>query len=112
MAGVKFPFRCSGATMEKSSESVRLDPLPNLPLGSPLGTEWNTFRRELPRLLQEGHQNRYALIQGETVAAVWGTLHDATQAGYQRFGLTPFLVQKVVLSERPLRAGWLRRCCT
>jgi hypothetical protein len=93
--------------MEKPPEVVELESLPDLPPGSPLETEWNTFRRELPRLLKEGHRGRYALIQGETVAGVWDTFRDGLQAGYERFGLTPFMVQPVVIHQRPLRAGWL-----
>ena len=48
---------------------------------------FNTYRRELPRLLQEGHAGRFALIVGEEVLSVWDTTRDAAQAGYERFGV-------------------------
>ncbi len=46
-----------------------------------------TYRRELPRLLQEGHARRYALIVDDEVLSIWDTAGDAAQAGYERFGV-------------------------
>jgi hypothetical protein len=55
-----------------------------------------TYRRELPRLLQEGEAGRYALIKGEHILSIWETSGDASQAGYERFGLDEsFCVQKI-----------------
>ena len=42
-------------------------------------------RRELPRLLAEGHANRWTLIRQGAVLGVWDTYRDALQAGYERF---------------------------
>jgi len=54
-----------------------------------------TYRRELPRLLQEGEAGRYALIKGD-ILSVWDTWGDANQAGLEKFGLdTPICVQKI-----------------
>jgi hypothetical protein len=52
----------------------------------PLAAEVNVYFRELPRLLAEGHQGRYALIHGGRILSVWDTYHDVLQAGYERFG--------------------------
>jgi hypothetical protein len=93
--------------MEERPKAAVVDVLPALPPGSPREEEWNTFRRELPRLLAEGHQGRFALLHRDAVAGVWDTLQEAIRAGYERFGLAPFLVQEVVVSQRPLRAGGL-----
>lgn len=55
-----------------------------------------TYRRELPRLLQEGQAGRCALIKGNEILSIWDTWGDANQAGYDRFGLDePFCVQKI-----------------
>jgi hypothetical protein len=54
-----------------------------------------TYRRELPRLLAEGHAERFVLIKGDEVIGVWDTSDDAYQAGCQRFGTGPFLAQPV-----------------
>lgn len=47
--------------------------------------EIRTYRRELPRLLAEGHEGRYALIKGDQLLSVWDTFDDACQAGRERF---------------------------
>jgi hypothetical protein len=48
-----------------------------------------TYRRELPRLLQEGHAGRYAIIRDDQVVSIWDTVGDALQAAGERFGLEP-----------------------
>ena len=53
----------------------------------PLAAEINTYLRELPRLLREGDEGRYALIHGDQLLSVWDTYGDALQAGYERFGI-------------------------
>jgi hypothetical protein len=53
------------------------------------------YLRELPRLLEEGHAGRYALINGDEVISVWDTQRDVLQAGHERFGLDPFQVKKI-----------------
>jgi len=45
-----------------------------------------TYRRQLPRLLQEGHAGRYALIKDDQVVSIWDTVGDALQAAGERFG--------------------------
>lgn len=52
-----------------------------------LATELNTYMREMPRLLAEGEEGRYALISGDQLYTIWDTFGDALQAGYQQFGL-------------------------
>ena len=56
-----------------------------------LENEVETYRTKLQQLLpQEG---KYVLIHGDQVAGVWDTYEAALQAGYDRFGLNPFLVK-------------------
>jgi hypothetical protein len=62
---------------------------------APLRTELETYYRELPRLIEEGEEGRYAVVKGTTVHGAWDTLRDALQYGYDRFGLEPFLTQVV-----------------
>jgi hypothetical protein len=54
-----------------------------------------TYLRELPRLLEEGHAGRHALVKGDEVLSVWDTQGDAIQAGVERFGLEPIFVKTV-----------------
>ena len=60
-----------------------------------LEQEFETYRRELPRLLQEGHAGRWALIRGDEVVSVWDTQRDLLQAGHERFALEPFAVKHI-----------------
>ena len=64
--------------------SAILKPLPeNL---RSVAREMETIYRELPRLLSEGEEGRFALVRGDEVFSVWDTWEDAVQAGYDKFG--------------------------
>jgi hypothetical protein len=63
--------------------------------------ETAAFRRELPWLLEQGERGRFALVFGDEVISVWDTRRDAVQAGGERFGLVPLLVQEIQPEERP-----------
>jgi hypothetical protein len=60
-----------------------------------LRTELETYYRELPRLLEDGEEGRYALVKGGAVHSVWDTFRDARQRGVEQFGMEPFMVQEV-----------------
>jgi hypothetical protein len=62
---------------------------------APLRAEIETYYRELPRLLEQGEEGRYAVVKGNTVHCAWDTYRDALQYGYDRFGMEQFLVQVV-----------------
>jgi hypothetical protein len=75
---------------------------PAMPEGlRPIMQEIITYRRELPRLLAEGHEGRVVLIKGDQVLSIWDTLDDAYQAARERFPLgQAFLTQPI--DERDL----------
>ena len=60
-----------------------------------LEREAETYRREVARLLAEGHAGRHVLIKGDQVVSVWDTQRDALQAACEKYGLEPFAVVKV-----------------
>ena len=64
-----------------------------------LDQELETYRRELPRLLDEGHEGEHALIYRDRVDSLWPTHRAAYEAGCTRFGLNPFLVKQVLRTE-------------
>jgi hypothetical protein len=64
-----------------------------------LERELETYRKHLPELL--GQQGKYVLISGDKVDSIWDTQEDALQAGYDRFGLEPFLVKEIAEVETP-----------
>jgi hypothetical protein len=63
-----------------------------------LETELATYFRKLPELYEQ--HGKFALIRGEEMVGVFGAYEDALSAGYQQFGLEPFLVQRVEAMEQ------------
>jgi len=45
-----------------------------------------TYRQELPQLLQQGQTGRFAIVKDGRVAGVWDTSGDALQAAKEAFG--------------------------
>jgi hypothetical protein len=81
-------------------------PLPtDLKSGELFHPEWNTFCRELTRLLAEGNEGRWAVMRGDEIVGVWDTEGEALTAGYERCGQAPFLLQPITREERPVRAA-------
>ncbi len=74
---------------------------------SPLFVEWEAYRREVARLLAEGHEGRHVLIKGEEVVGLFATDEEAVIEGYRRYFGQPFLVHQVQERERLLRVSWL-----
>lgn len=61
-----------------------------------LERELETFQRELPGLLAApSNRGKYALVHGDQVHGLYDSVDDGLAAGYQKFGLEPFLVQEV-----------------
>lgn len=63
--------------------------------------EWNFYRREVGRLLVEGHDNRWVLVKGEHVVGIWDTQAEALADARTRFLSQPVLV-KQILEWEPL----------
>jgi hypothetical protein len=78
--------------------------------GDRLFAEWTAYRREAGRLLAEGKEGQFVLIQGETIVGVWPTHEDAVAEGYDRFGYQPFLVHQLREREPVLRSNSVRTC--
>jgi hypothetical protein len=63
-----------------------------------LEKELETFKRELPNLLaQEG---QFVVVSGDQIVGVYEAYQDALTAGYEKCGLTPFLVKKIQAVEQ------------
>jgi hypothetical protein len=60
---------------------------------SPNYQELRTFRRELPRLLAEGNEGKWALIKGDEIIGVYETFDEGCRVGTERYLLQPHLVQ-------------------
>jgi hypothetical protein len=71
--------------------------------GGPLSTEWNVYRREVGRLLAEGHEGRWVLIKGEEIIGLWGTREEAFTVASKRHLMQPCLVHQIQTREPLLR---------
>ena len=72
--------------------------------GGPQSTEWNFYRREVGRLLAEGHEGKWVLIKGEEIIGMWGTCDEALAVANERYLLQPVLVHQI-LSREPVIRG-------
>lgn len=76
-----------------------------------LEQERATFQRELAGLLADPtNRGRFALVHRDVVADLFPTFEAALEAGYDRFGLEPFMVRIVVEHEEPQYFSRNLRC--
>jgi hypothetical protein len=52
--------------------------------------------------LVSANDGRFVLIHDDQIVGTWDTYKDALTAGYQQFGLKPFLVKQIHSIERIL----------
>jgi hypothetical protein len=64
-----------------------------------LERELKTYLNKLPELKAD-QEGRFVLIQGDQVVDVFSSYDDALKAGYEKFGLNPFLVKKIQAVEQ------------
>jgi hypothetical protein len=64
-----------------------------------LEREIETYRSKLPELKGE-NEGRFVLIKGDQVVDIFTSYEDALKAGYEKFGLDPFLVKKIEAVEQ------------
>jgi hypothetical protein len=77
--------------------------LPEAKPDSPLYREWNYYRREVGRLLAEGHEGRFVLIKGEAIIGIWDTRAGAKAAALQQLLMQPCLIHQVRSRELLVR---------
>jgi hypothetical protein len=79
--------------------------------GSPIAQEWEFFRRDVGRLIAEGHEGKWVLIKGEQIIGFFEAQREALDEGYKRFLRTGFVVNQIRTRYPVLRAplrGWFR----
>lgn len=65
-----------------------------------LEQEIATYKAKLPEL--KAQEGKFVLIQGDRVVDVYVAYEDAIKAGYDKFGLEPFLVKQIHATEQAL----------
>lgn len=63
-----------------------------------LDKELQTYKAKLPEWTAE--EGKFALIQGDKVVGIYTAYEDAIKAGYEEFGLEPFLVKQIHAIEK------------
>jgi hypothetical protein len=63
-----------------------------------LTTELQTYMARKESLL--GKEGKFVLIHGADISEPWDTYEDALKAGYDKYGLQPFLVKQIEGTER------------
>src|SRR6516162_4744338 len=56
--------------------------------GGRIAIEWNYYRREVGRLLAEGHEGKWVLIKGQEVVGIWDTEAEGGAGPGDRLVLT------------------------
>jgi hypothetical protein len=89
--------------------TIHYTELPASQPDAPLHAEWETYRREVARLLAEGHEGRWVLLKGEEIIGIWDTHNEALSQGNRRYLHQAFLIHQIQTRERVIR-GPLRLC--
>lgn len=90
-------------TARDTQPTIHWSALPEDTRGDDHARDWNFYRREVGRLLTEGHEGKWVLIKGEQIIGMWGTSDEAFAAGYQRYLMQQFLVHQIQTREPLLR---------
>ncbi len=90
-----------------SSETIHYSQLKPAQPEEAFYQEWNTYLRELPRLLTEEREGQFVLILGDVIIDYFPTFAAAVTLGRQRFGRQRILVQQVREQEPVLRLKWV-----
>jgi hypothetical protein len=85
--------------------------LPEDTSDNPIARDWNCYRREVGRLLADGHEGKWVLIKGEEVVGIWATREEAKKVAVERFLMQPVLIRQVLRREPILRGPTLFRQC-
>src|SRR5262249_24960502 len=89
--------------MNAERRTIHWTELPEDTSGGPLAAEANFYRREVGRLLAEGHEGKWVLIKGEAIIGIWDTREEAFAAASNRFFRQAVLVKQIIEREPLLR---------
>ncbi|MBM4067918.1 MAG: hypothetical protein FJ271_03100 [Planctomycetes bacterium] len=97
--------------LPETGQTIPWTELPPSRPESPVAREWETYRREVGRLLAEGEEGRFALIHGDDIVGIFDTWEEAEQAGLERYLLQAHMVRPILSREPVLRGPrFFRRC--
>ena len=89
--------------MSEQKRSIHWTELPECGPESQIATESNFYRREVGRLLAEGHEGRWVLIKGEEIIGIWDTEKAAATVADERFFRQDVFVKQILEWEPLIR---------
>jgi hypothetical protein len=84
-------------------QMIHWSELPEDTTGNAHARNWNFYRREVGRLLAEGHEGRWVVVKGEQIIGIWDTQEEAFADLYRRYQNVQALVHQVLEREPLLR---------
>ena len=100
--------RRAGDSAPAERSAIPYDDLPPASPDSLLVAEWDSYRKEVGRLLAEGRQGQFVLIKGERIIGLYPTEREALDLAYRMFPGQAFLVHQLQASEPLLRCVSVR----
>lgn len=91
--------------------TIHYTELPENTSNRPIAKEWNFYRREVGRLLAEGHEGKWVLIKGEEIVGIWDTEEEADRVRLQKFLMQDVLIHQVLSREPVLHGPTCVRLC-
>lgn len=89
----------AGGTRQVPSAKTEGQKMEGLQMAQHLKTELETYNANKERLVAES-EGKYVLIHDQQISGVWDTYEDALKAGYDAYGLEPFLVKRILAIEK------------
>jgi hypothetical protein len=83
----------------KDRPTIHYTQLPDPEPGSKLAQEDSVYKREVGRLLAEGHEGRWVLIKGPDIIGIYETRDEARTEAVRRFGVAASLTQQILTNE-------------
>jgi hypothetical protein len=100
-------------TRPNPTPGVHYTELPEGTAGGSLAEEWNTYGREVARLLAEGHEGKFVLIKKAAIIGLFPSWDGAYQEGVKHSLLQPMLIHEIRPVESILRVrGYNLPCPT
>jgi len=98
-----------------NEKTIPYTELPSLPLDCEYHHEWNTYRRNVARLLANGLEGTWVLVKGDNILAAFPAWKTAYLAGLAMIAEKeirhPFLLHQVRSNESASRLEEYRRQC-
>jgi hypothetical protein len=95
----------------QTAQTIHWSELPPARPDSPLAAEWETYRREVGRLLAEGQEGKFALIKGDEIIGIFDSWDEARRVGLSKYLMQPHTVRPILSREPVIRGPLFLHLC-